>query len=165
MKYKKYLSNDIYLINKRYKKKQYYHFFKETDNVVIIPFINNKFIVLKQKRIPIKKDNFEFPCGRVDKGETSIRSACRELLEETGYKNAKPLKKLITFFADPGRNTRSIHCYYTKNLKLIKNPEKGIKIFFYTKEKIQKLILQKKFNSSFNIAAFYFFLKQKKYYS
>ena len=30
---------------------------------------------------------------------------------------------------------------------------------------LPELILQKKFNSSFNIAAFYFFLKQKKYYS
>jgi ADP-ribose pyrophosphatase len=165
MKYKKYLSSDIYLINKRYKKNQYYHFLKETDNVVIIPCVKNKFIIVKQKRIPIRKKNFEFPCGRVDRGETNIQSACRELLEETGYQTIKPLKKLVTFFADPGRNTRSIHCYFTKNLKLIKKPEKGIKIFFYTKEKIQKLILQKKFNSSFNIAAFYFLLKQKKYYS
>jgi ADP-ribose pyrophosphatase len=162
MIYKKYLSSNIYLINKRFKKKKYYHFFKENDNVVIIPFIRNKFIVIKQKRIPIRKKNFEFPCGRVDKGETNIKSACRELLEETGYKNMKPLKKLVTFYADPGRNTRSIHCYYTKNLKFIKNPESGIDIFFYSKEKIHKLILSKKFNSSFNIAAFYLFLKKIK---
>jgi hypothetical protein len=48
MKYKKYLSSDIYLINKRYKKNQYYHFLKETDNVVIIPCVKNKFIIVKQ---------------------------------------------------------------------------------------------------------------------
>jgi len=62
MKKKQYLSSDIYLLNVKYKKNEIYHYFKEPDNVIVIPVIQNKFILVKQKRIPIKKkiSNFQW---------------------------------------------------------------------------------------------------------
>jgi ADP-ribose pyrophosphatase len=152
------LSSGISLINKRFSKNQYYHYLKEANNVLVIPVINNQFIIVEQKRIPINKRNFEFPVGRVDFAETNIKAANRELLEETGYKAQKPLKKLVSFFADPGRNVRKVYCYYTKDLELVSKPEKGIKIHLVEKKKLEKLIDNKKFNNAFNIAAFYYFL-------
>ena len=65
---------------------------------------------MEQKRIPINKKNFEFPVGRVDFAETNIKAANWELLEETAYKARKPLKKLVSFFADSGRNVRKVYC-------------------------------------------------------
>jgi ADP-ribose pyrophosphatase len=152
------LSAGISLINKRFSKNQYYHYLKEVNNVLVIPVINNQFIIVEQKRIPINKKNFEFPVGRVDLGESNIKAANRELLEETGYKARAPLIKLVSFFADPGRNIRKVYCYYTKDLELVSKPEKGIKIHLVKKKRIEELISNNKFNNAFNIAAFYFFL-------
>ena len=41
------------------------------------------------------------PAGRLDKGETPLQAARRELIEETGYR-AKHWKKLVTFYPSPG---------------------------------------------------------------
>ena len=70
MKYKQKLTTGITLVNKKYKKNQFYHFFQEPNNVIVIPVIKKKFIVISQKREPINKKNFEFPMGWIDKGET-----------------------------------------------------------------------------------------------
>jgi ADP-ribose pyrophosphatase len=161
MKKKQYLSSDIFLINAKYNKNEVYHYFKEPDNVIIIPVVNNKFILVKQKRIPINKKNIEFPMGRVDLNEDSIDAAGRELLEETGYQSMTKLNKLVTFFADPGRGSRRVICFYTKNLKLMKKPEKGIQLLFLNIKQISQLIYNNKFNSSSNIAAFYYFISKK----
>ena len=152
------LSSGISLINKRFDKNQYYHYLKEANNVLVVPVINRQFIVVEQRRIPLNKKNFEFPVGRVDFGEKNVNAANRELLEETGYKALSPLKKLVSFFPDPGRNIRKVYCYYTKDLELVCKPEKGIKIHLVGKKKIEQLIVNKKFNNAFNIAAFYYFL-------
>ena len=113
MKAKQKLSAGITLINKRYKKREFYHYFTEPNNVIIIPIIKNKFLVVKQKREPINKKNYEFPMGWIDKGETSITASKRELLEETGYKTLITPKKLLEYYADPGRGSRSCICYYS----------------------------------------------------
>ena len=161
MKKKQYLSSDIYLVNAKYNKKERYHYFEEPDNVIVIPVVNNKFILVKQKRIPINKKNIEFPMGRVDLNEDPIDAAGRELLEETGYQSITKLNKLVTFFADPGRGSRRVTCFYTKNLKFIKKPERGIQLLFLNVKEISQLIYDNEFNSSSNIAALYYFISKK----
>ena len=91
------LTSGITLINKKFKKREFYHYFEEPNNVIIIPKINNHFILVKQKREPIDKKNYEFPMGWIDKGESSSAAAKRELIEETGYKSKKNYKKLLNF--------------------------------------------------------------------
>ena len=96
MKKKITLSHRIFLINKKYKKKEFFHYIKEPNNSLIIPVLNKKYFVLViQKREPINKKNYEFPMGWIDKNELPIRAASRELLEETGYKTLITPKKLI----------------------------------------------------------------------
>ena len=155
MKLEQKLTAGITLINKRYKRKEFYHYFKEPDNVVLIPIIKGKFLIVEQKREPINKKNYEFPMGWIDKGETSVNASKRELLEETGYKSLIKPKKLIECFADPGRGSRSCICYYSNKIKKVQKPEKNIKIFFKSKKKIEKLIKLKKFNNASHIAGFY----------
>jgi ADP-ribose pyrophosphatase len=118
-------------------------------------------LIVSQKRIPINKTNFEFPAGLIDKGETSIKTATRELLEETGYKNIKPLKKLLEFYPDPGRVSNQVTCFIAKNLKKISKPEKGIKLLICSKKEIINLISKKKFNNGSHIALFYRYLLDK----
>ena len=47
--------------------------------------------------------------------------------------------------------------YYTNKLKKISKPEKGINIHFVSKDKLLKLIKQKKFNTAAHIAMFLHF--------
>ena len=160
MKANQKLTAGITLVNKRYKKREFYHYFKEPDNVILIPVIKNKFLVVKQKREPINKKNYEFPMGWVDKGEIPITASKRELLEETGYKALATPKKLMEYYADPGRGSRSCICYYTKKLKKVKKAEKNINIFFKNKKQIVNLIKSKKFNNASHIAAFYCYINK-----
>ena len=163
MKNKTFLSPGIYLINKRFGKNKYYHFFSLSNYTIIVPVLrNNKFLIVSQKRIPIRGKNFEFPAGLRDKGETSIKTAERELLEETGYKNLSPLKKIANFYPDPGRVSNKAICFLADNLKKISKPEKGLKLLILSKKQIISLINKRKFNNGAHIAAFYKYLYKKK---
>ena len=160
MKLKQKLTSGITLVNKKYKKNQFYHFFKEPNNVIVVPLIKNKFIIISQKREPINKKNFEFPMGWIDKGETPNRAGKRELLEETGYKSLTNLKNLMIFYADPGRGSRTVYSFYTKKLKKIQKPEKDISVSVKSKDQIISLIKNKKFNNASHIAAFFCYLNK-----
>ena len=156
------LTNQISLINKKFKKKEFYHYFKTSNLSLVIAKIKNKYIVVSQKRVPINKINYEFPSGIVEKNETTLRSAQKELTEETGYKSRSKLIKMITFYTEPGRLTTKITGYYTKNLIKISKPEKGIKVHLLSQNDIFKLILKQKFNNSSHIAMFLYLIRNHK---
>ena len=67
------LTNQISLINKKFKKKEFYHYFKTSNLSLVIAKIKNKYILVSQKRVPINKINYEFPSGIVEKNETTLR--------------------------------------------------------------------------------------------
>ena len=158
MKKKIQLYSNIFLINKKYKKNELYYYLDIPDVAIVVPIIDKKFLLVSQKREAINKINYEFPCGFVDPGESPTKSAARELLEETGYKSLNKIKNLIKFYEAPARMNNTAHCYFAEKLIKINNPEKGIKIFFYTKKEIINLIEKKKFNNGTHIAAFYKYL-------
>ena len=95
MKRKIKLTSRIFLINKKFKVNQYYHFLKAPDVTILIPEFKGKFIVITQKREPINKITYEFPGGQIDKNESPVKSSAKELLEETGYKSISKPKKLL----------------------------------------------------------------------
>ena len=159
MKKKIKLSNRIFLFNKKFKKKEFYHYIKGPDVSLIIPIIKNKFLIVSQRREPINKTNYEFPSGWIDKNETAEKSACRELFEETGYRSLQKGKKLISFYPDPGRLDHKVFCFYTNKVKKIKKPEKGIKILKLSVVEIKNLIKRGKFNNASHIAALYCYLR------
>ena len=156
------LTNQISLINKKFKKKEFYHYFKTSNLSLVIAKIKNKYILVSQKKVPINKINYEFPSGIVEKNETTLRSAQKELIEETGYKSRSKLIKMITFYTEPGRLTTKITGYYTKDLINISKPEKGIKVHLLSQNDIFKLILKQKFNNSSHIAMFLYLIRNHK---
>lgn len=60
-----------------------------------------RILLVRQYRLPARQYLWELPAGRVDKGETVLQAAKRELGEETGYR-AKKWSKLAMFWPSPG---------------------------------------------------------------
>src|SRR5690606_15187577 len=58
--------------------------------VVVIAFLDDERVVMiRQYRYPVKRLILEFPAGKLDAGEAPLVCAQRELLEETGYSAAE----------------------------------------------------------------------------
>jgi len=72
-------------------------------SVIIIPYFaaSDSFLLVSQFRPPVNKTIWQFPAGLVEKGDSLVGAARRELGEETGYK-ANKLLKLGLVHPDPG---------------------------------------------------------------
>lgn len=70
------ISGDYYVIN-------------ATEWVTIIPVYKGEFVLVRQFRHGLGKITSEFPGGMCDVGEDPVKSAYRELEEETGFKTGK----------------------------------------------------------------------------
>ncbi len=73
-------------------------------------------LLVRQYRYPADAYIWELPAGRVDKGETSLAAAKRELIEETGYR-AKKWKKALSFYSSPGFLDERMWLYVAEDLE------------------------------------------------
>ncbi len=69
--------------------------------VMLVVDEKKRVLLVRQFRLPAGKYLWEIPAGRLDPGETPLRTAKRELQEETGYR-ARTWKKLASFWPSPG---------------------------------------------------------------
>jgi ADP-ribose pyrophosphatase len=71
-------------------------------SVVIMPiFPDGRILLVHQYRHSLGRYLWELTAGRIDPGESPLRAAKRELLEETGY-SAQRYDKLLDVFPTPG---------------------------------------------------------------
>ena len=137
----------------------------EQGNVVAILAIDDDEVILVNEfRYPVGYV-LEIPAGTVDKGETPLKCAKRELLEETGYK-AKRIEHLIRFFPKLGYNTQIIDCYVATELTKISEPnlDEG-ELITVKKIKFRKLlnmINNGKISGSYTICAVMIYAARKK---
>ncbi|MDA9689517.1 NUDIX hydrolase [Betaproteobacteria bacterium] len=102
-------------------------YFKHPGAVAILPFLNEeKLLIERQWRFPIRQEIFEFPAGKIDRGESPLVTAKRELLEETGY-IAKSWCKLGELLPVPAYSNEKIFLFCAKDLilKTGQNTEPG----------------------------------------
>jgi len=59
---------------------------------------------------------WELPAGRIDKGESGLAAAKRELREETGY-TASRWKRILKFYASPGFVAEPMSVYLARGLR------------------------------------------------
>lgn len=92
--------------------------------VAVIPFIDDKHIVLvRQYRYPVRTVTWELPAGKLDPGEKPSVCVKRELAEETGFA-ASRIKKLVSFWPTPAFSNEVLHIYQAAGLKQArKNPD------------------------------------------
>ena len=54
--------------------------------VVVVPILDDgRLVMVRQHRYPLGRVILEFPAGKIDPGEDTMRCGLRELAEETGY--------------------------------------------------------------------------------
>ncbi len=69
-------------------------------SVAILAFDGDDVIVIRQYRFP-SGYIFEIPAGTIEKDESEVECALREIIEETGYM-AKNMTHLITYYPTKG---------------------------------------------------------------
>ncbi|MEX0944398.1 MAG: NUDIX hydrolase [Balneolaceae bacterium] len=84
---------------------------------VVPVFEDGTIMLLKQFRYPPRKIFIEVPAGKIDPGEDPIRTAERELLEESGIR-CKHLEKVGSFYPAIGYADEIIHSYVAWGLKI-----------------------------------------------
>jgi ADP-ribose pyrophosphatase len=76
---------------------------------------NNRILLVRQYRLPARRYLWELPAGTIDEGETALKTARRELAEETGYR-ARKWQKLAEFFPSPGFLSEKMTIYLATGL-------------------------------------------------
>jgi ADP-ribose pyrophosphatase len=75
-----------------------------------------RILLVRQYRMPARKSLWELPAGKLDPGESALKAARRELVEETGYR-AKKWKKLVMFYPSPGYVGETMTIFLATDLK------------------------------------------------
>lgn len=70
----------------------------------------------RQYRHAAKDFLWELPAGRIDPGESELRAAQRELIEETGYRAAR-WRRILKFYASPGFVAETMSVYLATGLR------------------------------------------------
>ncbi len=74
-------------------------------------------LMIRQYRHPVGYQLWEIPAGLRDKdGESLLRTAQRELFEETGYR-ARDWHTLIDYFSSPGYSTERLRIFLARGLE------------------------------------------------
>jgi ADP-ribose pyrophosphatase len=88
--------------------------------VVVAPCTSNgNFILIRQERVAIRKDIWEFPAGQADAGDMGclLQTAHRELAEEAGVETKHPLIPLGHFFSSPGFTSEQCHLFLAEEVQ------------------------------------------------
>lgn len=117
-----------------------------------------QFVFEKQYRHAARKISYELPCGVMEKGESPLEAAQRELLEETGYGNGH-WQKLMEIYPNPSTMTNMTHCYLATDVEKIAEPHldatEELTVLFMSREEVKRLLDQDGIYQALMVAPLY----------
>ncbi len=160
-------------------------FVKVSKDVVLLPngktydyYINDKgaravaviavdqrgnFLLCKEYRYPVNEIIFQSIGGGVEKGETPVQAARRELREEGGY-TARSMRLLGRFYANPARSGTVFYAFLARGLRRGRpEPEEAefIEHEFVTEKKLQSMLKQGQIKEPYFMAAYLLYTLKK----
>lgn len=85
-------------------------------SVAILPLVDDSHLCLiRSRRLTVGQTLIEVPAGTREPGEDPLRTAQRELEEETGYR-ATTWEELVRFYASPGVLSERMYVYLAREL-------------------------------------------------
>ena len=105
----------------------------------------SKVLLESEFRLACNSEVFNFPAGLIDKGETVVEAAKRELKEETGLDLVEIEAVLPPSYASPGTSDEVMQIVIAKVSGEIKESifaDEEIKARWYTKEEVKTLLKQ-----------------------
>jgi len=148
-------------------KKYKYYIMERGDYVVVIAKEKNCFYLVELYRYTTKLRAPEFVAGAVEKNETPLQAAKKELKEETGI-TAKKVRKIGWYFAYRGCSNQKAHIFLAEELKFNGQELEDLEREGKTKVKkfkiseVEKMIKSGKIKDSDTIAAFNIFRLKRK---
>ena len=116
---------------------------RHNGSCVMMAVDNKKRILLvRQYRLAVGQKMWEFPAGGLDKGESPLQGAKRELAEETGYR-ARKWQKLAIFYGSPGFVAEKMTIFLATNLiegKATPMDDERIECRWFTSAEIDRML-------------------------
>lgn len=131
--------------------------------VAVLPIIDNKILLVKQYRYPVKEILWEIPAGVFKEGETPEECAIRELREETGLSPIN-LVKLGEIFVSPGYSTEKIYLFYADRFipsPLPKDKDEFIELGEFAIDSFREMIEVGKIKDSKTLSAYCLYLLKR----
>lgn len=123
--------------------------------MVIGTTVEGRLLLVRQFRPAVGAKTLEFPSGHVERGETPLQAARKELLEETGHVTST-FELLGNLSPDTGRLGNRLWCYYCDTAVSIAGdgyePEPGVELVLYDRS-LKELLAEADFFSALNHAA------------
>src|SRR3990167_5543518 len=94
--------------------------FEKEAVAILIENSSNQILLVNVYRYATNTIEWEIPAGGIDKGESVIKAAEREALEETGYKTDNH-KQIYTYYPMNGISNKVyhiLHCYYIYKIQI-----------------------------------------------
>ncbi|MCI1640092.1 MAG: NUDIX hydrolase [Bacteroidales bacterium] len=112
---------------------------------------DGKFVMERQYRHGLGKTCFEIPAGVMEKGESPLQAAKRELQEETGYGEGK-WTEAMSISGNSSTTNNISHCFIAEDVKRISGQHldrtEDIDISILTVDQVRNLLLGDKVKQS-----------------
>ena len=131
--------------------------FPDWCNVVLITE-DEKIVMVRQYRHALQMATTELPGGVIDKNETPLQAAIREVQEETGYISTE-IEFLYKTAPNPATNNNYAYFFLATNAKPLTNQNfdafEDMDVLLFSKEEILQMIMNSKIEHGVQVGVLY----------